>query len=79
MPRASHHSAKRRVAFRYALRVWSLLIWAVKNSSTRFAALGVGAKSGGGKHGGGRGGDDFGAHVWITTSSVAQMRVVAVL
>src|SRR5713101_2052696 len=32
MPRASHHSAKRRVAFRYALRVWSLLICAVKNN-----------------------------------------------
>ena len=48
MPCASHHSAKRRVAFRYALRVWPLLIWAVKNSRTRFAALGVGANSGAG-------------------------------
>ena len=35
MPRAAHHSAKRRVAFRYAFRVWSLLIWAVKNSRVR--------------------------------------------
>jgi hypothetical protein len=32
-------------AFRYALRVWSLLICAVKHSRTRFAALGVGVKS----------------------------------
>src|ERR1039458_9949288 len=39
MPFSSHHWAKRRVAFRYALRVWSLLIWAVKNSSTRLAAF----------------------------------------
>ena len=45
---APHHSAKRRVAFRYALRVWPLLIWAVKNSRTRFAALGVGVNSGAG-------------------------------
>ena len=45
---APHHSAKRRVAFRYALRVWRLLIWAVKNSRTRFAALGVGVNSGAG-------------------------------
>ena len=36
------------MAFRYALRVWPLLIWAVKNSRTRFAALGVGANSGAG-------------------------------
>ena len=61
MPRPSHHSAKRRVAFRYALRVWSLLIWAVKNSRTRFAAFGVGAKSGAGCSDGSRGEDDFGA------------------
>lgn len=27
------------------MRVWSLLIWAVKNSSTRLAALGVGVNS----------------------------------
>ena len=27
------------------LRVWSLLIWAVKNSSTRLAAFGVGVNS----------------------------------
>jgi hypothetical protein len=27
------------MAFRYALRVWSLLIWALKNSRTRLAAL----------------------------------------
>jgi len=46
MPRAAHHSAKRRVPFRYALRVSSLLICAVKNSGTRLAAFGVGVKSG---------------------------------
>jgi hypothetical protein len=33
---------------KHALRVWSLLIWAVKNSKTRFAAFGVGVKSGAG-------------------------------
>ena len=33
-------------ALRYALRVLSLLTWAVKNSITRLAALGVGVKSG---------------------------------
>ncbi len=51
MPFSSHYAAKRRVAFRYALRVWSLLTLAVKNSSTRLAvlgALGVGVKSGAG-------------------------------
>jgi hypothetical protein len=48
MPFSFHHAAKRRVAFRYALRVWSLLIWPVKDSRTRLAALGVGAKSGAG-------------------------------
>ena len=30
----SRQAAKRHVAFKYALRVSSLLIWAVKNSST---------------------------------------------
>ena len=40
--------ASRRVAFRYALRVWSLLICAVKNSRTRLAAWGVGVNSGAG-------------------------------
>jgi hypothetical protein len=48
MPFSSHQAAKRRVAFRYALRVWWLLIWPVKNSRTRFAALGVGVNSGAG-------------------------------
>lgn len=38
-----------RVAFSYALRVWSLLICAVKSSTKRFAAFGVGAKSGAGR------------------------------
>jgi hypothetical protein len=37
--------AKRRAALRWALRVWSLLTWAVKNSRTRFAAFGVGANN----------------------------------
>ena len=41
MPFSSHHAAKRRVAFRYALRVWSLLTWAVKNSRTRPKPLGT--------------------------------------
>ncbi len=36
-PLPSHHAAKRRVAFRYAFLVWSLLICAVENSSARFA------------------------------------------
>src|SRR5713226_8983779 len=40
MPRTSHHCAKRRVAFKYALRVWWLLIWAVKNSSNTLGGLG---------------------------------------
>jgi len=40
------------VALRCALRVWSLLIWAVQNSSARWAALGVGAKSATGNTGG---------------------------
>jgi hypothetical protein len=31
-----------------ALRVWSLLTWAVKNSTTHVAALGASAKSGAG-------------------------------
>jgi len=36
----------------YALRVWSLLIWALKNSSTRRAAFGVSVKSAAGAEGG---------------------------
>ena len=47
IPRASHQVANRRTAFRYALRVWSLLISVVKNSRTRFATLGVGVKGAG--------------------------------
>src|SRR5713101_5979997 len=55
MPRRSHHVAKRRVTFIYALRVWSLLIWVAKNSTTRLAAFGVGANSGAGRNTAGAG------------------------
>ena len=44
----AHHAAKRRVALTEARRVWSLLIWPVKNSRTRCAAFGVGVNSGAG-------------------------------
>ena len=40
---------------RQALRVWSLLICVVKNSSTRFAVFGVAREELGRKQGGGRG------------------------
>jgi hypothetical protein len=53
--RAAHHSEKRRVAFRYALRVWSLLYCAVKDSRTRFAVKGVGVNNATGNTGGAAG------------------------
>ncbi len=48
MLRSPHHSAKRCVEFRYALRAWSLWIWAVKNSRTGLAAFGMGVNRGAG-------------------------------
>jgi thioesterase domain-containing protein len=39
------HKTDHKDTERCALRVWSLLIWAVKNSSTRFAAFCVGMKA----------------------------------